>query len=106
MQGRATCVRSRAEREWTNRALVGEAFSARRVIPYSKVVDGRGRQNERAWRIPRQPARRVALWRAQYDRDKILPDSNQITILNGPLLAQTGRSYVENDQFPTGGEIT
>ena len=67
------------------RARAGVAFSARRVIPYSKVVDGRGRQNERAWRILRQPARRVALWRAQYDSDKILPDLNQMTILNGPL---------------------
>ena len=88
MQGRATCVRSRAEREWTKRALVGGAFSARRVIPYSKVVDGRGRQNERAWRILRQPARRVALWRAQYDSDKILPDLNVMTIFDGPLLAK------------------
>jgi hypothetical protein len=72
VQGRATCVRSLAEREWTKRAWVGGAFSARRVIPYSKVVDGRGRQNERAWRVLRQPARRVALWRARYDSDKTL----------------------------------
>ena len=27
-------------------------------------------------------------------------------VFERPLLAQTGRSYVENDQFPTGGEIT
>jgi hypothetical protein len=44
-----------------------------------------------AWRILRQPARRVALWRAQYDSDKILPDLNQMTILDGPLLAQSRR---------------
>jgi hypothetical protein len=54
------------------------------------VVDGRGRENERAWRILRQPARRVALWRAQYGSDKILPDLNKMTILDGPLLAQSG----------------
>ena len=84
-------MRSRAEREWTKRALVGGAFSAQRVIPYSKVVDGRGRQNERAWRILRQPARRVALWRAKYDSDKIRPDLNRVTVLDGPLLARSGR---------------
>jgi len=83
-------VRSRAEREWTKRAVLGGAFSARRVIPYSKVVDGRGGQNERAWRVLRQPARRVALWRAQYDGNKILPDLNLMTILDGLLLAHSG----------------
>ena len=66
-------------------------FPPRRVIPYSKVVDGRGRRDLRAWRVLRQPARRVALWRAQYDSDKILPDLNVMTILDGPLLAQSGR---------------
>src|SRR5258708_32795747 len=59
-------MRFLAEREWTKRAWVGGAFSARRVNPYSKVVDGRGRQDEQAWRGLRQPARRIALWWAQY----------------------------------------
>ena len=42
--------------------------------------------------VLRQPAHRVALWRAQYDSDKILPDLNVMTILDGPLLARSGRS--------------
>jgi hypothetical protein len=92
VQGRATCVRSRAEREWTKRVWVGGAFSGRRAIPYSKVVNGPGRQDEQAWRILRQPARRVAQWRAKYDSDKIRPDLNRVTILDGPLLAPSGRT--------------
>src|SRR6266404_1399790 len=68
-------MRFLAEREWTKRAWVGGAFSARRVNPYSKVVDGRGRQDEQAWRVLRQPARRIALWRAQY-----------YSVTNAPLL--------------------
>ena len=47
-----------------------EWLSARRVIPYSKVVDGRGRRDVRAWRVLRRPAHRVALWRALYDAIK------------------------------------
>jgi S-adenosyl-L-methionine hydrolase (adenosine-forming) len=38
-----------------------------RLTAEGQVLD---RQNERAWRILRQPARRVALWRAQHDSDK------------------------------------
>ena len=56
-------------------------------------MNGPGRQDEQAWRILRQPARRVAQWRAKYDSDKIRPDLNRVTILDGPLLAQSGRSY-------------
>jgi hypothetical protein len=33
-------------------------------------VDDFGQQNEQAWRVLRQPARRVALWRAQYYSDE------------------------------------
>jgi hypothetical protein len=83
-------VRSRAEREWTKRVWVGGAFSGRRAIPYSKVVNGPGRRDEQAGRILRQPARRVAQWRAKYDSDKIRSDLNRVTILDGPLLAQSG----------------
>jgi len=67
------------------------AFSAQRVIPYSKVVDGRGRQNERAWRVLRQPARRVAYGERNMIAIKILPDLNLMTNLDGPLLAQRRR---------------
>ena len=85
-------MRSQAEREWTKRAWAGVAFSARRVIPYSKVVDGRGRRDVRAWRVLRRPAHRVALWRAQYDAIKYVPISPKTIILDGPLLAQDGLS--------------
>jgi hypothetical protein len=87
VQGRATCVRSRAEREWTERVWAGGVFSGRRAILYSKVVNGPELQDEQAWRILRQPARRVAQWRAKYDSDKIRPDLNVMTVLHGRLLA-------------------
>src|SRR5260370_15084709 len=35
------------------------AFSDRRAIPYSKVVDGLGRQDEQAWRVLPPPTPRV-----------------------------------------------
>ena len=96
MQGRAICVKSLAEREWTKRAWVGTVSFGRRAIPYSKVVNGPGRRDEQAGRILRQPARRVAQWRAKYDSDKIRSDLNRVTILDGPLLAQSGRSYANS----------
>jgi hypothetical protein len=34
------------------------------------VVDGLDRQDEQAWRVLRQPARRVVLWRARYYSDE------------------------------------
>jgi len=63
----------------TKRASAGEAFSGRRAIPYSVVMAVFCQQDEQAWRVLRQPARRVAQWRAQYHSDEcvlILPNDD------------------------------
>src|SRR6266403_3801422 len=96
-------MRFLAEREWTKRAWVGGAFSARRVNPYSKVVDGRGRQDEQAWRVLRKPARRIALWRAQYYSVTNAPCSapdgvpRAASAVQGAGLLRSARFVVEAD---------